>query len=72
MRIWRRPENRVAVVVAVVAIVAGAITMATLSGSAQIIASTVLFGLAGIAVVSLVFLLVGESEEDDRRRHPRG
>ena len=27
---------------------------------------------AGIAFVSLVFLIVGQSEESDRRRHPRG
>jgi hypothetical protein len=30
------------------------------------------FGIAGVILVSLVFLLVGESEDRDRLRNPRG
>lgn len=66
------PENRVAVAVAVVSLVAGVIALVALSGAAEIVATSVLFGVAGVALVSLVFLLVGQSEEEDRRRHPRG
>ncbi|HZV75410.1 MAG TPA: hypothetical protein VFF79_17000 [Conexibacter sp.] len=31
-----------------------------------------LFGIAGVILVSYVFLLVGESEDRDRLRNPRG
>jgi amino acid permease len=67
-----RPENRLAVAIGVVALVAGVVSLVTLSGTAEIVASSVLFGLAALAFVSLVFLLIGQSEEDDRRRHPHG
>lgn len=36
------------------------------------LAGAALLGVAAIGLVSLAFLLVGESEERDRRRHPRG
>lgn len=67
-----RPENRIAIAVGVVSLVAGIVTLVTLSGTGQVVASSVLLGLAGIAFVSLVFLLVGQGEEDDRREHPNG
>ena len=35
------------------------------------IAAAMLLGIAGIAFVSLIFLIVGQSEEDDRRAPPR-
>jgi MFS family permease len=66
------PENRLALIVAALSLVAGGVALAVLSGTAQLVAASVLFGLAGIALVSLVFLLIGQSEEADRRRHPRG
>jgi len=31
-----------------------------------------LFGIGGVVLVSLAFLLVGESEDRDRARNPRG
>jgi hypothetical protein len=67
-----RPENRAALAVFAASIVAGVLSLVVLSGTAEVVASSVLFGLAGLAIVSLVFLLVGQSEEDDRRRHPHG
>jgi hypothetical protein len=67
-----RPENRIAVAVGVLALIAGVVALVTLSGVAQIISASVLLGLAGIAFVSLAFLVIGQSEEDDRRRHPNG
>jgi len=65
-------ENRIAIAIAVCSIVAGIVALVVLHGTVQLVAASVLLGLAGIALVSLVFLLVGQSEEDDRRRHPRG
>ena len=66
------PENRTALILAACSVVAGVLAVVLLSGTAQLVAGSVLFGLAGIALVSLAFLLVGQSEEADRRRNPRG
>jgi hypothetical protein len=60
--------DRVAVCVAAIALVAGVALLVLGHG---IVASTVgacLLGLAGIACVALVFLLVGESEDRDYRK----
>ena len=65
-------ENRVAIGVGALALVAGVAVLALASGTGATIAAAMLLGIAGIAFVSLVFLIVGQSEEDDRRRHPRG
>ena len=46
--------------------------LAVASGTGATIAAAMLLGLAGIAFVSLVFLIVGQGEEADRRRNPRG
>jgi uncharacterized membrane protein len=67
-----RVENRVAVGVGVLALIAGVVVLAVASGTGATIAAAMLLGIAGIAFVSLVFLLIGQSEEDDRRDHPRG
>ena len=67
-----RVENRIAIAIAAGAAVAGILALLVLGGTAQLVAASMLFGLCGIALVSLVFLLVGQSEEDDRHRHPRG
>ncbi len=73
----RRPltapiENRVAIAVGVFALVAGIAILAAASGTGATIAAAMLLGIAGIAFVSLVFLIVGQSEDTDRERHPRG
>ena len=65
-------ENRAALIVAALSLVAGIVALVALGGTAQLVVASVLFGLVGIALVSLVFLLIGQSEEADRRRHPRG
>ena len=67
------PENRLAVTVAVVSLLAGILILALAGGGdTAVIAASLLFGLAGVALVCLAFLLVGESDEEDRRRHPNG
>ncbi len=67
------PENRFAVAAGALAAVAGVVVLAVAgTGTGATIAAAMLFGIAGIAFVSLIFLIVGQSEESDRRRHPRG
>ncbi|MCW3033494.1 MAG: hypothetical protein JWM60_1839 [Solirubrobacterales bacterium] len=72
MRGRRPPENRAALILAACSVLAGILALVVLDGTAQLVAASVLFGLAGIALVSLAFLLVGQSDEADRRRNPRG
>ena len=66
------PENRFAIGAGVLALIAGVVVLAVASGTGATIAAAMLFGIAGIAFVSLVFLIVGQSEESDRRRRPHG
>ncbi len=65
-------ENRVAIGVGVFTLIAGVALLAAVSGTGADIAAAMLLGIAATAFVSLVFLIVGQSEERDRRRHPRG
>jgi hypothetical protein len=64
--------NRVTASVGVVALVLGVILLIAAGGLALWVAGVALLGLSGVAFVALVFLLVGESEERDRLRNPRG
>lgn len=64
--------NRVTAGVGVVALVLGVILLIAAGGLALWVAGVTLLGLSGIAFVALVFLRVGESEERDRLRNPRG
>jgi hypothetical protein len=63
--------GRVIVCLGVLATVAGVVVL-TQAGIAAVVVGTGLLGLAGIAFVALLFLLVGESEDRDRKRHPHG
>jgi len=67
-----RAENRFAIGVAVVSSMLGVLALVVLGGIVQIVAASVLLGITGVALVSLVFLLVGQSEERDRQQHPGG
>ena len=53
--------------VGVLALVAGVLLLALGEGTLATTVGAGLLGLAGIAFVALVFLLVGESEDRDRR-----
>jgi hypothetical protein len=64
--------NRVTAGVGVVGLVLGVILLIAAGGLGLWVAGVALLGLSGIAFVALVFLLVGESEEQDRLRNPRG
>ena len=56
----------------VLAAVAGACAFAFAGGTIGDVVGPALFGLAALVVVSWAFLLIGESEERDRLRNPRG
>jgi|GEM_PF-3430029 len=64
--------GRVIICLGLLAAVAGAVVVLTLGGITAVVAGSVLLGLAAIAFVALIFLVVGESEDRDRTRHPRG
>jgi hypothetical protein len=65
-------ENRIAIAVGVACLIAGIVSLVVLHGVAQVVAASMLLGFAGVAGVSLAFLIVGQGEEEDRRRHPHG
>jgi MFS family permease len=67
-----RTDIRGLIALGVVALIAGAILVALASGTVLMVVGVALLGLAAIAFVSLAFLLIGQSEERDRQRHPRG
>lgn len=65
-------DVRTLLAAAALALIAGVLVLALAGGIVATVIAIALIGLAGIALVALVFLLVGESEDEDRRRHPRG
>jgi predicted MFS family arabinose efflux permease len=65
-------SNRAILVAALVLLAAG-IVLAAVGSSVLVTAiGWALFGIALVIFVSLAFLLVGESEDRDRVRNPRG
>lgn len=67
-----RMSNRAILIAALVLLAAG-IVLAAVGSSVLVTAiGWALFGVALVILVSLVFLLVGESEDRDRLRNPRG
>jgi uncharacterized membrane protein len=68
----RRRTHRVIVGVGSLGVLAGMVLLVVDGGVLAFILGAALLGLAGIAFVSLAFLIVGEGEEDDRVRHPHG
>jgi hypothetical protein len=64
--------NAIIAGLALLALVVGIVLLLTLDGIAAMVAGIVLIGLAGIALVSLAFLVVGQGEDRDRMRNPRG
>jgi hypothetical protein len=68
---WRR-TNRALGGSGALMLVAGVALALSVDALAALIAGIALAGLGGIALVSLAFLLVGQGEERDRARRPRG
>jgi hypothetical protein len=63
--------GRVLLGVGVLSLIAG-VVLDIAGGEIVTVIGAGLLGLAGIAFVALVFLLVGESEDRDRKHDPRG
>jgi peptidoglycan/LPS O-acetylase OafA/YrhL len=59
--------DRITAGLGVVALLAGIVVLLAVDGDTAATAGALLLGLAGVAFVALVFLLVGESEDRDRR-----
>lgn len=68
---WGTMSNRAILIAALVLLAAG-IVLAAVGGVWVSAVGWGLFGIALVVLVSLAFLLVGESEDRDRMRHPRG
>ena len=61
------------IVAAIVVLFVAGVVLAAVGGSVLVTAiGWGLFGVALVILVSLAFLLVGESEDRDRARNPRG
>jgi hypothetical protein len=67
-----RRTTAVVVALALASLVAGVTLLLAVDGVGAMVAGIVLVGLAGIALVSLAFLLVGQGEDRDRAHHPHG
>jgi hypothetical protein len=67
-----RMSNRGILVAALVLLAAGIVLAAVGSSVLVTAVGWALFGVALVILVSLAFLLVGESEDRDRLRNPRG
>jgi hypothetical protein len=64
--------SRIIGAAAVLSLCVGVTLLVLAHGILTLVAGSALVGVSGIALVALAFLLIGEGEERDRRRHPRG
>lgn len=64
------PTGRHMLIAAALLAVAGIAVLALADGTTAGFLATVLLGIAGVLVVSLAFLLVGESEDRERGPQP--
>jgi hypothetical protein len=67
-----RRLNASVVAFTLLALAGGIALLIASEGVAATVAGIVLIGLAGIALVSLSFLVVGQGEDRDRAHHPDG
>jgi hypothetical protein len=65
-------RHRLLIAIGVVALLAGGVMTATDNGVVVVTIGLVVLGIGGVLLVSLAFLLVGESEDRHRERHPGG
>jgi hypothetical protein len=64
--------NSIVLGLGLLALLAGVVVLLAARGLAATVTAIFLLGLSGIALLSLVFLLVGQGEDRDRIRHPHG
>jgi uncharacterized membrane-anchored protein len=65
-------RHRPLLAIGFVALIAGIAMTAVDNGVVVVTIGLVLLGLGGVLLVSLAFLMVGESEDRHRERHPGG
>ena len=65
-------RHRLLIAIGVAALIAGGVMTATDNGVVVVTIGLVVLGIGGVMLVSLAFLLVGESEDRHRERHPGG
>ena len=65
-------RHRLLIALGVAALIVGTAMTATDRGVVVVTIGLVVLGIGGVLLVSLAFLMVGESEDRDRERRPGG
>jgi len=65
-------RHRLLLAIGIVTLIAGIAMTATDNGVVVVTIGLVVLGIGGVLLVSLAFLIVGESEDRHRERHPGG
>lgn len=65
-------RHRLLLAIGFVTLIAGIAMTATDNGVVVVTIGLVVLGIGGVLLVSLAFLIVGESEDRHRERHPGG
>jgi dipeptide/tripeptide permease len=65
-------RHRLLIAIGAVTLIAGIAMTAVDRGVVVVTIGLVLLGIGGVLLVSLAFLIVGESEDRHRERHPGG
>ena len=65
-------HHRIILAIGIVTLIAGIAMTATDNGVVIVTIGLLLLGVGGVSLVSLAFLMVGESEDRHRERHPNG
>jgi len=65
-------RHRLLIALGVAALIVGTAMTATDRGVVVVTIGLVVLGIGGVLLVSLAFLIVGESEDRHRERHPGG
>ena len=65
-------HHRIILAIGLVTLIAGIAMTATDNGVVIVTIGLLLLGIGGVSLVSLAFLMVGESEYRHRKRHPNG
>jgi hypothetical protein len=65
-------HHRIILAIGLVTLIAGIAMTATDNGVVVVTIGLLLLGIGGVSLVSLAFLMIGESEDRHRERHPNG
>jgi hypothetical protein len=65
-------HHRIILAIGLVTLIAGIAMTATDNGVVVVTIGLLLLGIGGVSLVSLAFLMIGESEDRHREHHPNG